>query len=139
MSNNEIQPDEIGAVAAIPPNVKTGKAFSALKRELSDDELSSTGVQKLLLEELERLKEENGTLSSVRDDFHRVDKDLGIIKEKLKRNVSAEIISGSCLAVGAASLGYAPSLWAHQPSGWILIAFGVVLTVCGIFAKAKTV
>lgn len=139
MSNSEIQPDEVGAVAIIPPNVKTGKAFSALKRELSDDELSSTGVQKLLLEELERLKEENRALESVNNDFHRVDKDLAVLKEKQKRNVRDEIISGSCLAVGAASLGYAPSLWEHQPAGWVLIAFGIVLTICGILAKAKTV
>jgi hypothetical protein len=132
----DVQPEESGATVAQPPLTKSRKALSGLKRELTNEELSSTGAQKMLLEELERLTDENNTLSSYRDDFHRVDKDLAVSKEKHKRNISAEIVSGSCLAIGAAALGYAPAVWASPPSGWISLAFGIVLTAGGITAKA---
>jgi hypothetical protein len=90
----------------------------------------------MILEEIERLSDENGRLSSFEDDFHRVDKDLAVVKEKQKRNIAAEIVSGSCLAVGAAALGYAPAVWASPPSGAIALVFGAVLTISGIIAKA---
>jgi hypothetical protein len=61
---------------------------------------------------------------------------LAVLKEKQKRNISTEIVSGSCLAVGAAALGYAPAVWALQPSGGIALAFGIVLTLGGIISKA---
>ncbi|WP_156480590.1 hypothetical protein [Aquipseudomonas alcaligenes] len=138
MSVTDIQPEETGAVAANPPTAKSNRALSALKRELTDKELASTGAQKLLLEDLERLKDDNHELSVFREKFHATDKALAILKEKQKRNISAEIISGSCLAIGAAALSYAPSLWASQPSGWILLGFGVVLTLGGVLAKVQT-
>lgn len=136
MSNHEAQPDEIGAVAAQSPTTKARRALSALKRELTNEELNSSGAQKLLLDELERLNEQNDILSNYEEDFHRVDKELAVCKEKQKRNIAAEVVSGSCLAIGAAALGYAPAVWAVQPSGWIVLAFGIVLTVSGILAKA---
>jgi hypothetical protein len=136
MSDHETQPEETGAVAAQAPIVKSRRALSGLKRELTNEELSSSGAQKMLLEELERLTEESNNLSSYRDEYHKVDKDLAVLKEKQRRNISAEIVSGACLTIGAAALGYAPAVWAAQPSGWILLAFGIVLTSGGIAAKA---
>lgn len=90
----------------------------------------------MLLEELERLGEENGILESFRDKFYASDRQLAVLIEKQKRNVSMEIISGSCLAVGAAALGYAPAVWDTQPNGGITLVFGALLTIAGIWAKA---
>jgi hypothetical protein len=137
MPLEELQPDEAGAKPVTTPLApKTRKALSRLKRELSDEELASPGVQKMLVEELEKVEEEKSDLSMFKEKFHQADKDLAVLKEKHRRYISAEIISGACLAVGAAALGYAPNVWAHQPSGWLAVAFGVVLTVMGIAAKA---
>lgn len=136
MSDHETQPEETGAVAAQASIVKSHRALSGLKRELTNEELSSSGTQKMLLEELERLTEESNNLSSYRDAYHTADKELAVLKEKQRRNISAEIVSGACLTIGAASLGYAPAVWAAQPSGWILLTFGIVLTFGGIAAKA---
>lgn len=136
MAVEDVQPEDTGAVAAPAPVSKVRRALSSLKRELTDDELASTGTQKMLLEELERLTEENSVLGSFRSLFHEADKNVAILSEKQKKNISFEIISGACLAIGAASLGYAPSVWDYPPSGPILIAFGVVLTIGGVVAKA---
>jgi len=136
VSMNELQPDDAGATPATLPSNKVGRALSRLKRELTDDELSSPGAQKLLLQELERLLDENGALQSYRDKFQVSDKQLAVARESLKRNVAAEVVSGGCLVIGAAALGYAPAAWSSQPSGWIALTFGAVLVVCGIVAKA---
>lgn len=136
MSEHEVQPEETGAVASQSPIAKSRRALSGLKRELTSEELNSSGAQKLLLEELDRLREENDDLRGSEDEFHRVDKELAVLKEKQKRNVAAELISGSCLTIGAAALGYAPAVWSTQHSGWIALAFGIVLVAGGIAAKA---
>jgi len=136
MSLQEQQPEETGAIVTPVAVTKTRRALSGLKRELTDAELAEPGTQKMILEELERLSDENSRLSSFQDDYHRVDKNLAVVKEKQKRNIAAEIVSGSCIAVGAAALGYAPAVWASPPSGAITLVFGAVLTIGGIIAKA---
>jgi hypothetical protein len=136
LATNELQPDDAGATPALSPEDKTGRALSRLKRELTDEELATPGAIKMLLEELERRREENGALQSFRDRFYDTDKQLSIATEKLKSNLSGEIISTACLAVGAAALVYAPVVWSAQPSGWIALVFGGVLTVAGVAAKA---
>ncbi|WP_287591786.1 hypothetical protein ACS18Q_17510 [Vibrio sp. Vf1514] len=112
------------------------RSFTKLRRELEEEELNSPAVQKLLIDEIERLERENIDLVNYQDKYYQVDKAKAVLDQKLKTSISQEIISGVCMTVGAASLGYAPTLWAHQPSGWIAIIFGGVLIVGGIIAKA---
>jgi hypothetical protein len=136
MSTSQTQPDEQGAqpVEALIP--KTRKALSRVKRELSEEDLATPGVQKMLIEELERAEEENNELKAFRDKFYVADKDLAVSKQKLKGWSSMEIISTACIAIGAAALVYVPEAWKTQPSGWIALVFGAVLTIVGIVAKA---
>jgi len=136
MATNELQPDDAGATPALPQHNKPRRALSRLKRELTDEELGSPGAQKMLLEELERLGEENSVLQSYRDKFHDSDKQLAVVNEKRRRDIAMEVLSGGCLTIGAAALGYAPAVWSAQPSGWISLVFGAVLTIAGIIAKA---
>ena len=135
MSTLEPQPDEAGAQPVAPPVPKARKALSRLKRELSDDELSSPGVQKLLVEELERVEEEKRELEKYRDKYHTTDRQVAVLEEKLKRTLAGEVLSSGCLTIGAAALGYAPAVWSAQPTGWIALAFGVVLVAVGTLAR----
>lgn len=112
------------------------KALSSLRRELSDKELLSPAVQKLLLDEIDRLEEENTELAGYRSQFHSADKDAAVLRQKQATSIAHEIISMSCITVGGAALGYAPSVWVAQPTGAIALAFGVVLVFGGIVAKA---
>ena len=136
MSETDVQPKDLNATPLQESNTKSHRALSRLKREMTDEELKETGTQKMLLQELERLTDENSELQEYRDNFYIADKELAVTKERLTRNNAMEIISSSCLAIGAASLGYAPSVWSQQPSGWIFIVGGLVLTAGGIAAKA---
>jgi hypothetical protein len=90
----------------------------------------------MLVEELERVEDENNDLKNFREKFNTADKDLAVANQKLKGWQSMEIISTGCIAVGAAALVYVPEAWKTQPNGWIALIFGGVLTVIGIVAKA---
>lgn len=135
MATNELQPDEAGAKLVSTPEPKARRALSLLKRELTDEELASSGVQKLLLDALERAAEENEELKPFRDRYYQSDKQRAILDEKLKTRVALEIISTGCIAIGAAAIVYAPVAWEHQPDGGIALGFGIALTIAGIIAK----
>lgn len=136
MTLTEPQPDDTGAKPVPQQAPKSRKTLSQLKRELSPEELSSSGVQKMLIENLERLDDENTEFRAFRNKFEDADKQLAVLQAKQKVRIGAEIITGACLAIGAAALGYAPSVWSSQPTGWIFICFGGILTILGIIAKA---
>lgn len=135
MPIDEVQPDEAGAKPVSSQEPKARRALSRLKRELTDEELSSPGVQKLLLDSLERAAEENATLEPFRDKYYESDKQKCILEEKLKTHVALELVSTGCVAVGAAALVYAPIAWANQPDGGIALGFGIVMTLVGVVAK----
>lgn len=90
----------------------------------------------MILEEIERQREENTALRVYRDKFYQSETQRAVLSEKIKSKLSIEIISTACLAVGAAAIGYAPAAWNAQPSGWMALAFGGVLIVAGIVSKA---
>jgi hypothetical protein len=116
---------------------KSGRrSFSKLPRELSEKELASPAVQKMLVDEIERLELECSELSSFRPKFHEADKRVGVLEERFKTRISIEIIHVGCMVTGAAALGFAPSIWANQPTAWMLTMFGLVLVLAGLLAKA---
>lgn len=123
-----------------PPLVTKGtsgrKSFSKARREMTEEELSSPAAQKLLLDEVERLEADCIEYSGFRTKFHEIDKRAAILDERFKTKVSIEIIHVACITVGAAALGYAPSIWSNQPTAWLVAIFGTVLVIAAIVAKA---
>ncbi|UST83309.1 hypothetical protein [Pseudomonas siliginis] len=112
------------------------KSFSKLRRELSDEELSSPAVQRMLIDEIERLDSERVDLSVFRNKFHDADRRAGILEERFKSKICIEIIHIACVTVGAAALGFAPSIWTNQPAAMMSLIFGTVLVIAGLAAKA---
>ena len=137
-SEPDIEPQEAGegAPQVVAKGTSGRKSFPKLRRELSDEELSSPAVQRMLIDEIERLDTERGELASFRTKFHDSDKRAAILEERFKGKISIEIIHVACITVGAAALGYAPSIWQTQPTAWMTAIFGVVLIVAGLAAKA---
>ena len=134
------QPDEAGArPIALEDAPKSHLVFSRLKRELSDEELSSPGVQKLLLDYLAQAEAEIATLKSFREMFHSADKRNGVLEEKLKVNTSAEVVSTGTIAIGGVILGYATQLTSTPYGGWLALGCGGLLIGVGIVAKAKVI
>ncbi|QFY43628.1 hypothetical protein F6R98_14180 [Candidatus Methylospira mobilis] len=134
----DTEPQEIlnGVPQPVVKGSSSRKSFAKLRRELSDEELSSPAVQRMLIDEIERLDSERIELASFRTKFHDSDKRAAILEERFKSKVSIEIIHVACITVGAGALGYAPSIWQTQPTAWMATIFGVVLIVAGLAAKA---
>lgn len=132
------EPNEPNEAAEISANKGTSrrKSFSKLRRELTDEELASPAVQRMLLDEIERLDDALIGNHQYREKFHTCDKQLGALQAKLKSRLSIEIIHAVCIAVGGASIGYATSNWGAQPAGMLALVFGAVLLVAGFIAKA---
>src|SRR5438552_245620 len=133
MSDEPLDQEPTEASSTTPTStIKLRRPFAKLRRELSDDELSSPAVQRLLLEEIERLDREVSDLERYRNGFHDVDKRCAVFQQRIKRVLASEVIFAVCLCVGAAALGYAPSMWTHQPTGYLSIAFGSILILGGV-------
>jgi hypothetical protein len=128
-------PDESGAQPVEEATPKARRSLSRIKRELSDEELSTSGVQKMLIDEVERLDDENRALQRYRDRYYVTETQAAVLKEKLQSNTAIEVIINAAFAVGAAALGYVPAVWSTQPTGWITLIFGGCLIAAGILAK----
>ncbi len=122
--------------------------YSNIKREISEEDLKSPAVQRILLSEVDKL--ENRTLEladilklkislfdSLKDDFHGVDKENGIFTEKLKKNKSQEILYSFCLTSGSIMIGLAKTVW-NEGLGGIFVGLGLFLIIGGIISKAVT-
>ncbi len=128
MATSDMEPREGGSAQG---NRKGRQALSNVRRELSEEEISSPAVQRMLLDELDRLETEAGELREFKDRFYSADKDAAVLRERLRASVARD----SGLAIGAAMLGLVPSLWAFQPIGWVVTALGVSLVVFALVAK----
>lgn len=106
----------------------TGKrpAFSKIRRELSEQDLATPGVQKMLLEELERAESKLESAESYSDKFHAADKEAGILRQQLKTQKAQEVLYAAGIAVGSVMIGLGLSLWSAK-GGWLVPLLGLVL------------
>ncbi|MEL4887369.1 hypothetical protein N6P31_09835 [Pectobacterium betavasculorum] len=111
------------------------KAFSKLAVELTDDDLKSQGVQKLLLAEISRLETSETRADSFRDKFHEKDKQCSVLAEKSKTVVFSEILYSVSLTLGAALLGLTPSIKSDGIYPGVIFVIGVILIIGAVVAK----
>lgn len=109
----------------------TGKrlALRKLRRELSDDDLKSPGVQKMLLDDLERADADCETFRAYIPLYHEADKRAAVLNERLRTHTALEVMFGVGVAIGGALIGLAPTFWDTQPQGYLAVGLGAVLLV----------
>jgi hypothetical protein len=103
------------------------QVFRDIGRTLTEEDLKSPGVVRLIVDRLELALARCAQLEAFEQRFHDVDKQLSIANEKQKKNVALDIAWAGGLAVGAMCIGLVPGLWEAKP-GWI----GPILLVVGI-------
>jgi hypothetical protein len=133
--NDDVSPEDTGGETSSLTKRKGRRAFRKVTRELSDADLANPAVQRLLLDELDRLESVAEDAIEIRKNYHEADKQVAVLQVKQQINLSFEIISSGCLAVGSATLGYARYLWDSPPSGYFALLFGGALIAIGIAAK----
>ena len=116
---------------------KSRRALGNLRRELSDEELQSPAVQKMLLDEVERLEAERDEWKELGERFHERDAQVGILQKRLKAAKGLELVQVGTLATGSLLVGYVPAVWSQQPTGWLALLVGSALIVTALLAMWK--
>lgn len=111
-----------------------GKPYSKLRRELSDEDLTNPAVQKLLINEIDKLELRICDLELTEKKFYEVDKEKAVLEEKIKTQNSLEILYSFCLSIGSGIMGLS-SLFKINEYGWIFLVSGGILIIGGIFSK----
>lgn len=119
------------------PAPKGRRSFSRVSRELTEQELKSPGVLKLIIEDSERLERERGELVDYRDRFYAAREEIANLQARIKRSVAFEILSSALLVIGGVAVTCAKMLWLdqYQPAGYLALVSGAVLIFAGIAAK----
>jgi hypothetical protein len=111
------------------------RAFSEIRRQLSIEELSSPGVHKLIIEDLDRAEVECEGLRDFVERYHDADKRAAVLQEKVKRRNAFEVLHSLCLVVGGGLVGLAPSLRQNLMLDVVLVGFGIALIIGSSISK----
>ena len=120
---------EPGVKSVIPPT-----ALSGLKRTLTEKELESKGVQKLILDRNDQLEKEIKECKHFKDKFHDADKRAAIAENNATKEDKFKDLFTFTMTVGGASLGAAITSSTIQQgalygvSGFILVIGGYILS-----------
>ena len=105
-------------------------AFRDVRRQLTDDELKSPGVQKLILDILEDVDGDRETLRSYVGLFHEADKTAAVLSEQVRSQTSVEVFFGVGVGLGGAIIGLAPFFWGDKPAYGAITGFvGLTLMI----------
>ena len=132
-------PQAVGdqAVETAPQSIVPASPYSRIRREITEEDLKSPAVQRILLAEVDKLQSKVQDLEIVEAKYHEKDKAVAVLEEKLKGTRAQEILYGICLTMGSVVIGLSGMIWTTG-YGWISIAVGAVLLVGGIASKVVT-
>jgi hypothetical protein len=118
-------------VASLPPAAPSGRrqAFRDLRRQLNDSDLTTPGVARLLLDEIEKQEAELEQLRGFVDRYHAANTRACVLDEKIKTVAAIEVFFGVGIGLGGAIIGVAPLFWSTQPRGAICFTVGTALIV----------
>ncbi len=114
-------------IKALPSYQGRRLAFRYVQRELLESDLSNSGVQKLLLDELKRAKSDFIHYRSYIERFHEADKRAAVLEERTRTIKAIDLYFGLGKELGCLILGLTIALWKIQPLGWLSLSIGVLL------------
>ena len=130
------QPPPSSAEQGLP----TGRqAFRAVRRQMTDADLSNPAVSKMLMDELEQAETDRDEYKGYVERYHEADKRAMVLGERLKTNKAFEILSNVGIALGGVIVGLVPSQW--DPllpwRGQATLAIGVLLLLGSVLARLQ--
>lgn len=133
MGNDDTEdqaPEDDGSGKGLSRQKTPQKCFDDVARNLGPEDLKNPALHKMSLAENDRLEAENINLKRFEQLFYKSDKEVAVLKEKGKRALSLEILSITCLTIGAILIG----LNSH-PFNKFEVVLGAILIIGGIIAK----
>ena len=110
------------------------KPLSGLSRVLTEADLESAGVRKLLLGQMDEFDNCKSKLQKTETDFHAEDKESAVLSETLKNYKSFDFTYTGLLSVGSILIGF----YAAQPDkGSLLLWLGIASVIVALFIKYK--
>lgn len=136
IDNNQLQEaavpiDDVAGAKQIG-GVQKEKPLSRVNRVLSEEDLKSAGVRKMLLGQLDEYEQCKNELNSVRNDFHSKDKESAVLKEKIRNLTAFDWLYSALLTVGSILIGCYTS---NTEQGKILLILGVISLVFSLFIR----
>jgi hypothetical protein len=121
---------------ATAPSAGRRPSFRDLHRQLTDEEMKQSGVQKLLIEDIERMEADCDTLQDYVEKYYVADKQVGILTEKLRTETALDIITSVGWLAGGALMSLSYSLWSITTfKGVVVFVAGFVLAAGSYMAK----
>ena len=133
IKNSEVSKDSGAGKEKVTNSSIPSDPYANVQRQLSEMDMNSPAVKKLLLNENDRLSRENEKLQQVREKYYIRDKEAAVLEEKLKQSTGAEVLYTLCTSGGAALAGFSKVFW--DKGGWILLLMGLIFIVGGILFK----
>ena len=129
------EPQGDGGSDGAPKSKGRRQSFGKVRRELTEDELGSSGVQKMMLDELDRMDGAEAELKTISQKYSESQSSLAVATEKLKTHHAFDVLSTGTVAVGTLTFGAAFSSGDNIKLFWTLIAISIMLVCVGIAAK----
>lgn len=137
MSDSEsVDREPEGPEKGLVPAVKGTEFLKRGYRDLEGAELATPTAVRFLLAEIDRLNGDMVELRPFRERSTKLEIQVAILTEKTKSALAFEILSGACLAIGAAMIGYSRYLWDAPPNGYFSLGFGIALMIGGLVSRA---
>ena len=130
LASGDLQP----AVTTAAPSGRR-QAFRDVRRQLTDADLASPGVQKLVLDELEQAEGECEQLYAYVERYHEADKRAAVLEEKLRPARAIEVLFAVGVGLGGAVFGLAPFFWEKPLHGVICLLIGGFLILGSVVGR----
>ena len=130
----EQAPEDLPADGGASISAKGRRSLSKSRRELTEEELTQSGVRLMLLDEVDRLDIEVRRCQAYEERYHLADKKVAVLEKQREKDIAVDVVHAVCVGLGVGFLMLAPTL-----TGQKIFAAGVglVLTVAGIVVKVR--
>lgn len=126
MPTVDVAPDEQGAV---PEHAPQGKdALSGVDRVITLDDLQYVGVQKLVLDRLDRAERSALRLERIQGEFSQAKIDLAVANAEVGRLLNLDTMRSTMLGLGCLFVGLVPSI-ADKPLLATFVGIGGIAMV----------
>lgn len=133
ISTEESEKDDTISTGGDQPSksVASSGAFSKVTRQLTDNDLKNPAIGRMLLDERDRLLQENRALEVYKDEYYKADKRADVCEAVNGGSTRALVLSTIAQTLGGAIFGAAFSFMNH-PVFWLFIVIGLILSVGAI-------
>jgi hypothetical protein len=135
MATVDVAPDELGAVPEETPQGKD--ALSGVDRVITLDDLNYLGVQKLVLDRLDRAERAAVRLERLQSEFAQARIELAIAKAEVERLLDVDTMRSTLLGVGCLFVGLVPSIIDKPVLASFVAVGGIAMIVVSHNAKGR--